>query len=470
MPAIPTLIEAVNDRAIFAPHFRDASSWRAWWAFGKAIFALPMDDEEFSIFQSCTGRAERPTQRANEAWLIVGRRGGKSRFLALVAAYLAAFIDWQQYLSPGERGSIVVVAADRRQCRVIMGYVRAFIAHTELLADLITRDTTEELELSNGLTIEVVTCSYRTARGRTVIAVLADEVAFWSDDDGANPASEVIASLRPAMATIPGAMMLIGSSPYSRRGPLWDAYKRWWGKSGAPIVWKAPTWIMNRSIAQDGPVITEAYERDEASARAEYGAEFRSDLEEFVAREVVEACVATGVFERPPIGKLAYRAFVDPSGGSNDSMTLAIAHAESGRVLLDAVRERVPPFSPENVVTDYVDLLHRYRVNEVVGDRYAGEWPREQFRKNNIAYTVGEKVRSDLYRDMLPELNSGRVELLDHPKLVNQIVGLERRVARGGRESIDHAPNGHDDVANAVAGAITLCARPKSTYTLEHVI
>jgi hypothetical protein len=31
-------------------------------------------------------------------------------------------------------------------------------------------------------------------------------------------------------------------------------------------------------------------------------------------------------------------------------------------------------------------------------------------------------------------------------------VGLERRTARGGRDSIDHAAGAHDDLANVVAG------------------
>jgi hypothetical protein len=48
--------------------------------------------------------------------------------------------------------------------------------------------------------------------------------------------------------------------------------------------------------------------------------------------------------------------------------------------------------------------------------------------------------------------------LLDHPRLINQICGLERRTARGGRDSIDHSPGNHDDVANAVAGAIVAAA------------
>jgi hypothetical protein len=96
----------------------------------------------------------------------------------------------------------------------------------------------------------------------------------------------------------------------------------------------------------------------------------------------------------------------------------------------------------------------------VTGDRYAGEWPREAFRAHGISYEPAPKPKSDLYRDLLPALNSRSVDLLDDPKLMAQLVGLERRTARGGRDSIDHAPGAHDDVANAVAGVINVLAGP----------
>ena len=152
--------------------------------------------------------------------------------------------------------------------------------------------------------------------------------------------------------------------------------------------------------------------------------------------------------------RVSYSGFVDPSGGSADSFTLAIAHKEGDAVVLDAIRERQPPFSPEDVVAEYCALLKSYRISRVAGDRYAGEWPREPFRAHGIVYDASAKPKSDLYRDLLPTINSGRVALLDHPRLINQLIGLERRAARGGRDSIDHAPGGHDDLANVVAGVI----------------
>jgi hypothetical protein len=210
---------------------------------------------------------------------------------------------------------------------------------------------------------------------------------------------------------------------------------------------------MNPSVPQS--FIDAEYENDPANASAEYGAQFRSDLEQFVAREAVEACIVYDRFELPPVSGVHYAAFCDPSGGGNDSMTLAITHKEGNVAILDAVREFKPPFSPESVVAEFATLLKTYRVFTVIGDRYAGLWPRERFQVHGITYNAAAKPKSDLYRDFLPIINGARCELLDHPKLISQLCALERRTWRGGRDSIDHPPNQHDDVVNCVAGALT---------------
>jgi len=180
----------------------------------------------------------------------------------------------------------------------------------------------------------------------------------------------------------------------------------------------------------------------------------------------VEACVVSGRREVLPVHGVNYYGFTDPSGGSQDSMTLAIGHRKEEACVLDAVRERKPPFSPEAVVKEFSDLLKRYQVSQVSGDRYAGEWPREQFRRCGIEYKTVGKVKSQLYRDLLPVINSSQIELLDHPRLLAQLVGLERRPSHRGRDSIDHGPSGHDDLANCLAGVVTLIEEPRLRWLL----
>jgi hypothetical protein len=156
-----------------------------------------------------------------------------------------------------------------------------------------------------------------------------------------------------------------------------------------------------------------------------------------VSREAIDAIVVVGRYELPPVSGTRYVAFVDPSGGSQDSMTLAIAHRNIlGTTVLDCVRERRPPFSPADVVAEFAATLKTYRASTVVGDRYAGEWPREAFRGHGIRYQPAETPKSEYYGSLLPLINAGQVELLDHPRLVAQLANLERRTTRSGRDSI----------------------------------
>ncbi|MHB1011951.1 MAG: hypothetical protein ACYC37_03480 [Desulfobacteria bacterium] len=458
------IIDVVHDENLARPFFRDLVSWAAWIVVLKAIFALPMEEAELEVYRRHTGRKDLPQGQAREGWLIVGRRGGKSRIAALVAVFLACFRDYADILAPGERGTVMVLAADRKQARTVLRYIVAFLEGVPMLASLIERKTAEGIDLSNGISLEVHTASFRSVRGFTVVAVVLDEVAFWRSEESTNPDVEIVNAVRPAMATVPGALLLGISSPYARRGVLWDMWQEHYGKENDEVlVWQADTLSMNPAVPRS--VIDKAYEEDDAAAAAEYGAEFRRDLEAFVSREVVEACVTPECSEIPPNFERVYTGFVDPSGGSADSFTLAIAHQDrGGRRVLDCLRERKPPFSPDEVVSEFAGVLKAYGCRTVLGDRYAGEWPRERFQVHGIEYVPSEKSKNDLYREFLPLLNSGQAALLDTPALIRQLVRLERRTAWSGKDSIDHAPGAHDDLANAAAGVLVL-AQPTPDRT-----
>lgn len=461
----PTLIDAMADPRLFAPWFRTPASWSAWRAFLGALFALPLSDDQLAVYRECTGRSEPPTAPCREAWLVCGRRAGKSFVLALVAVYLAAFHDYRRHLQPGERGTVMVLARDRKQARTILRYIKGLLTGVPMLQRLIEREEAEAIDLTNAVSIEVHTATYRGTRGYTVIAALLDEIAYWPTDDSAEPDHEVISALKPAMATIPNSMLLCASNPHARRGALWDAYRKHYGNDGDDVlVWHAPTRTMNPTIKQG--LIDTAIEEDPAKAGAEWMATFRSDVETFISREVVEACTVRGRHELPPASGVRYAAFVDPSGGSADSMTLSIAHKEASIVVIDLIREVRPPFSPDAVVAGFADVLKPYRVTKVTGDRFAGEWCRERFRAHSVAYDLAEKPKSEIFLEALPLLNSHRIELLDHPRGTTQLVGLERTTTRSGRDMVNHAPGAHDDVVNAVLGAAMLAMAGKAPIAI----
>jgi phage terminase large subunit-like protein len=173
------ILEAIDDPALFKPWFRQPETWRAWRAFLASLFALQMTPDQREIYSACTGRQAPPTEPFGESWLVCGRRSGKSLTLALVSVFLACFRRWDEHLAPGERGTILVLASDRRQSRLIFRYARAFLEEVPLLADLVEKVTAEEIELSNRVTLEISAASFRSVRGYTVIAALCDETAYW---------------------------------------------------------------------------------------------------------------------------------------------------------------------------------------------------------------------------------------------------------------------------------------------------
>jgi phage terminase large subunit-like protein len=260
----------MRDPQLFGPWFADRASWRPWETFLAALFGLPFDeDSAAALFSQHTGRTVPPTQPAREAWVIVGRRGGKSRIAALVALYLACFRDYRGTFAPGEVGTLPVIAADRRQARTVMRYITGFLDEVPMLRQLVTNRTKETIELANRVTIEVHTANFRAVRGYSLIGVVCDEIAFWSTDEGgANPDTEILNGLRPGMATVAGAVLLAISSPYARRGALWEAYRRHFGQDGDPVlVWQADTRSMNPAV--DPQLIADAYAADDVAAAAE---------------------------------------------------------------------------------------------------------------------------------------------------------------------------------------------------------
>jgi len=455
------IIQAIEDKNILGSLFVDQDTWSTWKVVLKAIFGLPMIKGELKAYQEFTGRKRSSKNPFKEIFLIIGRRGGKSFISAIIAVFLAVFKDWRQYLRPGEIGYIMTVASDRKQASVVLNYIRA-ILRLPIFKGMVVNETKEEIELNNQVTISVHTCSYRSLRGYTVLAAICDEIAFWRVE-GANPAAEVLTALRPSLASVPESMLIAISTPYSRSGPLYESFRDKYSQDDPDIlIWKAPTKTMNPTIQER--IIDRALKEDYSAARAEWMAEFREDLETFLSTEMIEAARISGRWQLPRIEGVSYSAFTDPSGGRADSFTLAIAHQEKRddgtvKIILDRLEEKRPPFGPQNVVKEFTEILRRYGIHKVVGDKYAGEWVSRAFQDEGISYEGSEKNKSEIYLEFEPLLAQGQVELLDNKNLFNQLRGLERRTRSGGKDAVDHYPGGHDDLANAAAGACVMIGK-----------
>jgi ribosomal protein L37AE/L43A len=450
------IIQTMESKQLFSRTFRPrgllkkVDSWARWKVFLAGLFGLPLDPAGVEVWQKHTGR-DAPTGLFSESYVIAGRRSGKSVIASLIAVFLAAFKNYDDVLNPGEIGTLAVIASDKRQARTIFNYIRTFF-RMPMLRSLVVSELKESITLSNHVKIEIHTCSFRSVRGYSLIGVIADEAAFWESESSANPAAEVLNAVRPGLATTNGLLLVI-SSPYSKIGPLYENYREHFGKSDSPIlVWKGTSLEMNPTLP--AKVVERALARDRAAAAAEYLAEFRDDIGGFLSIEEIERVIVTGRSMLPCISGQQYRAFCDPSGGRSDAMTLGIAHGEGERAILDLLREVSAPFSPQEAVREFCQLLKGYRISEVMGDRYSAQWVQEEFERHGVRYLPSEKNRSELYLEFLPALTSGQIELLDNERMKQQFGNLQRRTTGGGRDSVDHGVGGHDDLSNAAAGAL----------------
>jgi hypothetical protein len=419
-----------------------------------AAFGEELTDDERVIFKQFTDRDHEPNECVREFAVVAGRRTAKtSGLMSTAATYISGLCDFSDVLKPAETGTFLCLAQDQRTAKQVLDYVEDNFRRSKILKSRFLRRTSDQIELTNNITIEVRAANSARLRGPTYIGVSADELAHWFTDEGyANPDTQVLGAVRPAMLTTNG-MLFMASSPWGRRGVLWDTFNKNFGPKGKPsiLVARGTTVQFNPLIAQE--TIDAELERDPELNSAEYLAEFRSDLEAYVRLEAVEACISRGWYEREPQMRETYVAFDDPATGSGeDSWALAIAHAQrnnANNVTVDLVREWKPPFSAEAVIQEICGLCRQYRCYKIVSDR-TGKWSEERFTSfGGVKRECTAKSKNDLYLGFLPVLNSGCVELLDHPRSINQILSLERT-----RTKIDAPPRQHDDCANAIAGAV----------------
>lgn len=453
----PSPAAAISTGGLLASGF-GGDSWATWRAILRAAYGEPLSNDELVLFREVAGGRDPPTQRVKELWVLGGRRSGKDSIASAIAA-CTAMTDYRQFLRPGEKASILCLAVDRQQAKIVHGYVSAYFAESPLLRQLVSKESTDGLQLNNGAEIVIATNSFRSVRGRTIAAVILDEVSFWRDETCANPDTETYNALMPGLVTLPGALLVGITTTYKKSGLAYEQFNRFYGKNSDDVlIVHGPSKVFNPTLPDS--IIAEAIKRDPEVGRAEWLSEWRSDLSDLFDRELITSAIEEGVIVRQRQSQIHYTAFCDPSGGKGDPFSFAIAHAEGNTIILDMLWEKRPPFDPEVVVMDIAILMRSYGIGVITGDRYAAEWVVSAFRRNGITYQQSERARSDLYLDALPLFTAGRVKLLDNDRLVFQLIGLERRTSRTGRDIVDHSPvkGAHDDLANAAAGALVLAS------------
>jgi len=243
-----SISNALRDPNLLGATLQPVGTWATWLAVLAAAFAEPLTADEAVAFATVAGGRQPPGKRIDELYAVVGRRGGKSRTAAVLACYLAVF--QQHRLAPGERGHVLCLSASKAQAQLIHGYIRAFLEASPVLCQQIASVTAETIELRNGIVIGVHSNSFRTVRGRTIVAAIFDELAYWTAEDSANPDVETFRAVKPALDASNGMLICI-SSPYRKVGLLATKYAAHFGKdTEGVLVVQAPSMIMNPTLSE----------------------------------------------------------------------------------------------------------------------------------------------------------------------------------------------------------------------------
>jgi hypothetical protein len=365
----------------------------------RAAFGLPLDAPQRRLFNTVAGDRAPPIRRVRELWCVIGRRGGKSRAAAAIVCYLALFCKHR--LARGETGMVLVLAASTAQAKIVFDACLGFIEASPILRHEIKDTTRTEIRLRNGIVIATHSNSYKNVRGRTLAAVIFDEVSFWPDESGALSDLESYRAVLPSLLTTDG--MLIGiSTPYRKLGLLYTKHRDHFGHPGEDVLCvQGASQVFNPTLADSALASQRA--ADTSAAISEIDTRFRTDISTFLDEELIEAAIDHGrPLELPPQQRFRCRCFVDASGGRRDHYAICIGHKEGDRFIVDVIRGKAPPFDPAQVTREFAALAREYGVNSVIGDAYSGEWVRGAWREQQMGYQVSDLSKSEIYLECLP--------------------------------------------------------------------
>lgn len=443
----------------------------------KAFYGRPLSPTELEIWRECTGGREYPGQPFSELTLVSGARSGKNSYIEtpilLYESLFGGFVP-----NPGETVAVVLVAQDARAAQLSHRLAREYLRRSPLLSKYLVSQTKDILTLSNGIEFRTYPCTSRSIYGYSIIAGGMDEVARFPFEGAADSDADVQMAILRGMANYGGrAKLLKVSSPSGRAGLLYSDFQRSFGKPDPyRLVWRSTSEKMAPGIA-DAAFIQRMREADPLRAARLFDAEFAEDVNVFLTAEAIEAATDYRVRERLCEPGAEYIFALDAAGHGEDAFTLAGVRYE-GKTAAEFKVEQVfgkawekPRNGVRNLevtAQEAAEIVRRYGVRKVYGDRVTGGWVQEAFERLGVRYMYptikrdGKDVyvtRSMGYLEAAPLLRAGRLRILDDEPTRRELRNLEQRGDR-----VDHPAGGSDDRANAVmlaaAMAVQTIVRP----------
>lgn len=488
-------LEALEEPLLFAEHNKGLSL--AQRSLLKQSYGAPLDDtlvdqfdmtelDYWSVFQDdCelddlgyvmkVGRRHAYTPQAyREAWLIVGRRGGKTdRFASTIVAYEALCGGHEAFVRAGQPAICFQIAQDLRMARYSLHFIRATLESSPIGRKSIKQITADKIELKNGVHIFCVPPTTKSVRGFASPVAVLDEVGMWyQESDSANPDYEIYRALTPGQIQFPNRRIVGISTPWNKAGMLWQNYEA--GTNGARLRSEAlrdefrGVFVGHGTTAAMGnPMVTREYlqterARDVRAFARECLAEFQDSISGFLPTALVDKAVTKGILERPRASRFTYVGAIDPAFKS-DAFGCAIAHKDdNGVVVIDAVRRFVgrsdAPLNPAAVLQELKPLFDAYGVTFVYSDQYhlesLGQLARERgIEIIGVPFTA--KNKAQLYGNLQQLFHQGRIQLVDDYELKKELKTLERTLTDGGNVHIAAPAGFHDDMASVCCLAVS---------------
>lgn len=385
-----------------------------------------------------------------------GRRGGKSSSLSRLAVVHALEYD-EKLIPPGDVGTVAIVSTDRGEA---LGRLRTIEAILDALgiAWKPCRAPIVGIELvDRRIIFRVFTASIAGVSGFTAIFILCDEVAKWRDSDtGVNPATEVLASVRPTMATQRDARIVLSSSPMGRLDAHYDAFEE--GDTDFQVTAEAPTWVANPTVSEEE---THKLEPDESTWMREYAAIPQSEAEMSLLTEflVDRMSRALDVGDIPRADGRYYFATMDPATRGN-AWTLAVGTLDlDGKKRVVMTREKrgskAEPLSPEAVFKEWAPDIKKYGINVIHTDQWSVDALRDNARHaglmlSELPWTAG--VKAEAYEAMLKDAQGEKLEVPLDANVRQDLLGARKLLTRNGVTYVLTTVKGrHSDFAPTLA-------------------
>lgn len=384
--------------------------------------------------------------------LRVGRRGGKSTSLCRFAVAFALSYDMKN-IPPGDVGIVGIVSVSRDEANQRLRTVKAMLD----VLGVKYRPIDGGIELADrAIAFKVFAATLGGVVGGTWILAICDEVARWRDaDSGKNPASEVLASLRPTMATQPSARIFLSSSPLGMLDAHYDAFEA--GDTSFQRVAGASTWETNPTLTEQQ---TRDLEPDEAVWQREYAAIPQAEIESSLLIEMlVDRATRSDPEVLPFEAGHFYHAAIDPAT-RGDAWTLAVGTRGADRkrriVLCHEWQgTKSEPLNPTEVFREIRAILAPYKLRWLHSDQHAGDALAEIARQQGLVldlepWTAASKAEA--YERLRTMLLDGDLELPPDAQVKADLLAIRKRLTRNG-VTYELARQGgrHADFAPAIA-------------------